>query len=60
MRYDVEFELHSDLGGDVGEAVRKAMSALGSIDRLKIVPVTTYTWSIQLNRLQVGADQKIW
>jgi hypothetical protein len=57
MRYVVEFELHSALVGTLGEAVQKAMSALGSIEKLKIAPVRTYTWVIQADRLQSDVDK---
>jgi hypothetical protein len=56
MKFTVEFELHSNFGGSLAEAVERAMSTLGSIEKLKIVPVSTYTLYIQLNPLQVGED----
>jgi hypothetical protein len=56
VRYVVEFELHSDFGNRLGEAIREAISVLGSIDKLKMVPVTTYTLYIQGNRPQSAAD----
>jgi hypothetical protein len=49
MRYVVELELQSDLGNAVGEAVRNALSALGSVVNLRIAPMKSYTWNIQLN-----------
>ena len=57
MRYVVEFELHSDLGGTLDESVQKAMSGLGSIEKLKIVPVRSYTWVIEADRLQSDVDK---
>jgi hypothetical protein len=48
MRYTVEFEIHSDLGDSVGEVLHKAIqSVVGSIDKLRIVPVRTYVGYIQ-------------
>ena len=48
MRYTVEFEIDSDLGGSISEALHKALrSAFGSIDKLRIVPVRTYIGYIQ-------------
>ena len=50
MKYSVEFEMESDGGDAVSETVQKAlMSAFGSIDKLRIVPVPSYTWYIQVN-----------
>jgi hypothetical protein len=50
MKYIVEFEMQSDLGDAVRETVQKVlMSSLGSVEKLKIAPVPTYTWYIQVN-----------
>jgi hypothetical protein len=55
MRYVVEFEMHSYLGDTLGEAVEKAMSALGSIDKLRIQPMSTYSFSVELDPPPSGA-----
>lgn len=49
MRYVVELELQSDLGNAVSEAVQNALSALGRVVDLRIAPMKSYTWNIQLN-----------
>jgi hypothetical protein len=59
MRFTVEFEMHSYLGDTLADAVQKAMSALGSIDRLRIVPMTTYTFSVELDPPKSGADTPV-
>jgi hypothetical protein len=55
MRYIVEFELHSYLGDTLSDAIQKAMSALGSIDKLRVQPMTTYTFHVDLNPPKSGA-----
>jgi hypothetical protein len=55
-RYVVEFEMHSYLGDTLGDAIQKAMSALGSIDKLRIVPMSTYTFQVELDPPKSGAD----
>ena len=48
MKYNVEFEMHSDLSDSISEVVSKALqSAFGSIDKLRVVPVTTYVGRVQ-------------
>jgi hypothetical protein len=57
MRYVVEFELRSDLGAALTEAIQKALSAFGNVVNLRIAPKRTYTWNIQL-REPVRANQQ--
>jgi hypothetical protein len=55
MKYAIEFEMQSDLGGTVGKTVQEALqSAFGRIDRLRIVPVRTYVCYVQ------GNQQSMW
>jgi hypothetical protein len=55
MKYTVEFEMQSDLGATVGKMVENSLeSVLGSIDRLRIVPVRTYVSYVQ------GNQQTMW
>jgi len=43
MKYMIEFELQSDVGGTISERIHNSLvSAFGSIDRLKILPIRTY------------------
>ena len=50
MRYVVEFELRSDLGSAVGEAIKSALvPAVGSVVNLRVVPMRTYTWNVELS-----------
>jgi hypothetical protein len=51
MRYAVEFEMQSDLGAAVSETVYKTLvSALGRIDKFRIVLSGTYIGYVQGNR----------
>ena len=57
MRYTVEFELHSDLGTSIGDAVHKALqSAFGSIDELRIMPIRAYIGDIQQDQRNVRRE----
>jgi hypothetical protein len=49
MRYVVEFELRSDLGAALTEAIQNALSPFGNVVNLRIAPMHTYTWNIQLS-----------
>jgi hypothetical protein len=50
MRYVVEFELRSDLGAALTEAIQNALSPFGNVVNLRIVPMQTYTWNVQLSK----------
>jgi len=48
MKYTIEFEMQSDVGVTVSERVYTSLvSAFGSIDRLKILPIRTYVADLQ-------------
>lgn len=57
MKYTIEFEMQSDAGGTVSERVHNSLvSAFGSIDRLKIVPIRTYVADLQGNKAFVWRE----
>jgi hypothetical protein len=57
MKYSVEFEMQSDVDGAVGQRVHSSLvSAFGSIDRLKILPIRTYVADLQGNKAFVWKE----
>jgi hypothetical protein len=51
MRYFVEFEMQSDPSETVSETIHKAfVSAFGSVQKLKVVPVREYVAYVQENQ----------
>jgi hypothetical protein len=57
MKYTIEFEMQSDVGGTVSERVYSSLvSAFGSIDRLRILPIRTYVADLQGNKAFVWRE----
>jgi hypothetical protein len=57
MKYSVEFEMQSDVDSTVGQRVHNSLvSAFGSIDRLKIIPIRTYVAEPQGNKAFVWKE----
>lgn len=57
VKYSVEFEMQSDVDGSVGQRVYNSLaSAIGSIDRLKILPIRTYVADLQGNKAFVWKE----
>ncbi len=57
MKYSVEFEMQSDLDGSVGQRVyHSLLSAFGSIDKFKIIPIRTYVADLQGNKAFVWKE----
>jgi len=57
MKYTVEFEIQSDVDGNVSQRVYHSLvSAFGSIDRLKILPIRTYVADLQGNKAFVWKE----
>jgi hypothetical protein len=57
MKYSIEFEMQSDAAGTIGERVQSSLvSAFGSIDRLKILPIRTYVADLQGNKAFVWRE----
>jgi hypothetical protein len=51
MRYTVEFEVESDLGGSISGMLKKALATVfSSVNKLRIMPVRTYIGYIQENQ----------
>ncbi len=57
MKYTIEFEIQSDVTGSVGQHVYNSLvSAFGSIERFKILPIKTYVGVIQGNEAFVWKE----
>ncbi len=57
MKYSIEFEIQSDGDGSVGQRVYHSLvSAFGSINRLKILPIRTYVAELQGNEAFVWKE----
>ena len=57
MKYTIEFEFQSDVGGGVSERVYSSLvSAFGTIDRLKILPNRGYVAELHGNKAFVWRE----